>query len=545
MKKTRLVWSAALAIGGVPVGCYSGAGAGNDASTTETETDGGLESESGEASGGVDSDAGEDPPIPEGCEPSASPIRRLSHVEYENTLHDLFGEDVVPELALTADPVVGGFSNNAEALTASDLLTRQYYEASRSVAQSLDPNALVGCSDADLGCPEQLIREFGAKVFRRPVTDEEASGFLDLYDKAGGDFDVGARIVVQAMLLSPSFLYRPEFGDGDGRLSGYETANRLSYFLWASMPDDALFAAAEAGELETADGVESQVRRMLADSKAREGMLEFHRKWLDLDRVHRVLKLPEENFDASVASSMQESAERLVWDTLFEGGGSFADLMTTNEFPLDDTMAALLGQPAPAGDWETVSLDGQERAGILSHPAFLASHAYGGYPSPVLRGVYVLESIVCSPVGSPPASADTTIPEFDPSMTNRELYEEATIGRGASCAGCHTLINPLGYAFENYDTMGRYRTTDNGRPVDASGEVLDLVSQVSMDPRFGQCVADRWITYATGGAENFGGGCVSEDLLEVLADTDMNAVEFVAALATHPVFARAQIVEED
>ena len=248
MKKTRLVWSTALAIGGVPVGCYSGAGAGNDASTTETETDGGLESESGEASGGVDSDAGEDPPIPEGCEPSASPIRRLSHVEYENTLHDSFGEDVVPELALTADPVVGGFSNNAEALTASDLLTRQYYEASRSVAQSLDPNALVGCSDADLGCPEQLIREFGAKVFRRPVTDEEASGFLDLYDKAGGDFDVGARIVVQAMLLSPSFLYRPEFGDGDGRLSGYETANRLSYFLWASMPDDALFAAAEAGE---------------------------------------------------------------------------------------------------------------------------------------------------------------------------------------------------------------------------------------------------------------------------------------------------------
>jgi Protein of unknown function (DUF1592)/Protein of unknown function (DUF1588)/Protein of unknown function (DUF1595)/Protein of unknown function (DUF1587) len=540
--KRALVW-ATLAAGG----CYSGTH-GAPAGETDTDTAG-----SGTAAADSDDD-GETEGVPEGCEPTAQPIRRLSHTEYEHTLRDLFGAAALPALDLVADPRVGGFSNNAAALAPSDLLTRQYYEAARALAGSLDVTTLASCNAADAGCDEQLVRELGLRVFRRPLTDDEVERLMSLYD-AGGSFEVGARLVVQTMLLSPEFLYRPELGTDDGFLTGYETASRLSYFLWATMPDDALLQAAADGELDTQDGVEAQVVRMLADDKARDGMLLFHREWLDLERVEHVLKLPEEGFDAAYAESMRESAERFVWETLFENEGSLRELLTSSNVPVDATMAALLGVDAPTDGWETVSLDPTERAGILTHPAFLASHAYAAYPSPVLRGVFVMDRVMCNPPAPPPEGVNTTLPEPDDTapQTNREWYEGATTEKGGQCAGCHTTINPLGYAFEHYDAMGRFRAQDNGFAVDASGaalglefgDAIEMSSQLGSSDAFSECVVDKWIAYATGGAGSPGGGCVEADLRATLAQTDMNAVELVATLAMHPMYASAPVVGEE
>lgn len=524
--------------------CYSGTG-GTPAGADGTDTDG-----SG-ATDGEDGDETGTDPIPEGCEATAQPIRRLSHTEYANTLRDLFGADALPPINLAADPRVGGFSNNAAALSPSDLLTRQYYEVARALARDLDVLSLAPCSAAEPGCDEQFVRQIGRRTFRRPLTEQEVTRFSSLFD-AAGSFEVGARLAVQAMLQSPDFLYRPELGNEDGRLTGYETASRLSYFLWATTPDDALLQAAADGELDDQAGVEAQVQRMLSDDRVQDGMRLFHREWLDLERVGGVLKLPEENFDAAYAVSMQQSAERFVWETLFTGEGSLRDLLTASEVPVDTTMAALLGVPAPAEGWQTASLDPTQRAGILTHPAVLASHAYAEYPSPVLRGVFVLDRILCAPPSPPPPGVDTTLPDPEPGgpiQTNRQWYEAATTAKGAQCSGCHTTINAVGYAFEHYDSMGRYRDQDNGATVDASGQALgydfadaiELSQQVAASDRFAECVVDNWIQYATGGTEAPGGGCVADDLLQTLAQTDMSAVELVATLATHPIFARAPI----
>lgn len=541
----RSFWLAATC---VALGCYGGRG----------EEPGGQSGTDGSGSGSAESgsEGGDEGGVPEGCEPTAQPIRRLSHAEYRNTLRDLVGAQAVPEdLSLAADPRVGGFSNNALALAPSDLLTRQYYEAARTVARGLDVASLSPCSGDEAGCDEQFVRWFGRRAFRRPLDDDEVARMLTLYD-AGGSFEVGSQLVVQAMLQAADFLYRPELGTDDGHLTGYETASRLSYFLWATMPDDALLDAADSGALDTTEGVEAEVRRMLADPKARDGMLLFHREWLDLERIGNVLKLPEEGFDDAYAQSMQESAERFVWETLYEGEGTIDALLTSSAVPVDATMAALLGVDPPADGWQTVALPPAERTGILTHPAVLASHAYAAYPSPVLRGVFVLDRVMCAPPSPPPPGVDTTLPPPEDGagpQTNRQWYDAATIDKGQQCAGCHVSINGVGYAFEHYDSMGRHRTLDNGLPVDASGaafgfeygDAVEMSTQFAGSPRFSECVVHKWITYATGGVSTLGGGCVQQDLLQTLVDADMSAVELVAALAMHPMYAHAPVAGEE
>lgn len=536
-------WLATVVAVGTLASCYGG---------TRGQPNADDEGDSSSDEGG---DSGADDGIPEGCDATFAPIRRLSHTEYTNTLRDLLPGAELPALNLAADPRVEGFSNNAGTLGPSTLLTRQYYEAARSIARDLDVTSLVACDGAEDGCDARFVRELGRRAFRRPLADDEVQGFLTLFE-AGGDFEVGARLVVQSMLQSADFLYRPELGGEDRVLTGYEAASRLSYFLWATMPDDVLLDAAEAGELDTRAGVEAQVERMLADPKAREGLLVFHREWLDLAKVRGMLKLEEENFDDAYAASIQESAERFVWARLFEDQGSILDLLVSSDYPVDATMAALLGVEAPADAWGTAAVDPSKHAGILTHPAVLASHAYAHYPSPVLRGVFVLDRVLCTPVTPPPADVDTVLPDPDDSpepLTNREWYHMATIEKGAQCAGCHEAINGIGYAFEHYDSMGRYREVDNGMPVDAASEALgfefadaiDFSAQFAQSERFQGCVVDKWITYATGGTASLGGGCVQADLRQTLVDSDMSAVELIAALARHPMFSRAPVVAEE
>ena len=538
------VWTAGVLAVSTLVGCYGGRGGQLDAA-------GETESESG---GDGDGD-GADDQIPEGCEATHAPIRRLSHTEYANTLRDLLPGATLPAISLAADPRVRGFSNNAGALTPSDLLTRQYYEVARSIARNLDVTSLASCSSNTASCHADFVRDFGRRAFRRPLRSDEVDTFVALF-AAGGSYEVGARLVVQAMLQSPDFLYRPELGGENRTLTGYETASRLSYFLWATMPDDALLDAAEAGELDSLAGVQSHVERMLLDDKLRDGVLVFHREWLDLERIRNVMKLEEEGFDAAFAASMQESAERFVWDRLFADDGSIRDLLVSTQIPVDANMAALFGVDPPAQGWHTATVDGTQHAGILTQPAVLASHAYAGYPSPVLRGVFVLDRVLCTPVSPPPPGVDTVLPDPDESpepLTNRQWYENATTAKGNQCAACHNLINPVGYAFEHYDSMGRHRELDNGMPVDASGTVMgleyddgvDLSAQIASSDRFRGCVVDNWITYATGGNAALGGGCVQDDLRQTLIDSDMSAVELVAALALHPMFSRAPLVSEE
>ena len=246
------------------------------------------------------------------CEADRAPLRRLTHAEYANTLSDLFGDIAVPEIQVAPDARRGGFTNNYEVLAPSSLLVTQYHENAQVVAAATAPSVIAqfGCG-ADEACFRQLVSDFGRRAYRRTLTAAEIDAYVEFFATApgAGDFTLAVEMAIATMLQSPDFIYRPEFGGSDGKLAPFEIASRLSYFLWSSMPDDALLARAEAGELSGA-GLASEVERMLTDPKARDGLLFATGEWLELDRLESTLKSDEYAFTPAVRTALRESLER-------------------------------------------------------------------------------------------------------------------------------------------------------------------------------------------------------------------------------------------
>ncbi len=492
------------------------------------------------------------------------PLRRLSHFEYRNTLADLFPmlTVVVPELAV--DERIDGFTNHYDGMQPSDLLTEQYLGVAQAVARQVDESVVQrwgGCVRGG-SCSETFIRGFGAEAFRRPLTDEEIARYLDIFESGPGGLDplLGMQLTVMTMLQSPHFLYRPELGVAAdpgplGKpLSPYETASRLSYLFWASMPDDELFDAASAGELVDAESVRVQAERLLQDDKARRGVIQFLREWLKLDKVTTKLKLDEAGWDEAFRDELRQSVERFVYDEVFVPGGTSVDLLTSTRFPATAAIAGLFGETSNGGSWSVIQTDAEQRSGLLTHPAFLGAHGYGEYGSPVLRGVYVLDRILCAPP-SPPPPGTVVMPPESPSdaaqpRTNREAYVEATAGPG--CDACHTAINALGFAFEHYDTLGQYRDTDSGHPVDASGalgqfqfeDAVELSQQLAASEEFQACVVRRWASYALGGSPLAADPAFLDDLRGAFSSEGHSLRELLMSIATHERFAHWLAVEQ-
>lgn len=483
---------------------------------------------------------------------SSTPLRRLTSVEYRHTVADLFPGVSLPDLTLVPDNRLQGLENQSGQQAPSDLLISRYHQAARTIVEALAAEGalerLAACSEArDAACGRRFVGRFGRRAFRRPLTDDETAAFARFFTEgpSASNFDVSMQLVIQAMLQSPQFLYRPELGASGAALTPYETASRLSYLLWATMPDAELFEAAAENRLGTAEELDAQVERMLADPKARRGVLNFHRQWLDFDLVDRVTKRAEDAFDPSFRSAVRESAERFVWDT-FEGGGTVSSFMTSTRVFADARIASLYGLPAPANDFDPVSAPEDERAGILTHPIVLTTHGYAEYPSPVLRGVFVMSRILCAPPQPPPPGIPQITPDHgDPTAprTNREAYAAAT--RGPGCDACHSVINPIGFAFETYDTMGRFRTTDNELPVDASGSALgytfsnavELAQSLATSEDVSNCMLDTWVKYALGGGPLVEDAAFRSDLAASFAASSFELRALVKAIATHPKFA--------
>lgn len=503
------------------------------------------------------------PGSPPGDPTAVQPLRRLSHTEYEHTLRDLFPGLQFELPTLPADALVDGFSNNVLAQVPSDLLTEQYFKAALSIAQTLTTSqvaALSSCSSG-LDCAEGFIRDFGRRAFRRPLSEQEVETFLATFTDGPGssDWNLGARLVIMGMLQSASFLYRPEIGleaqtDGGTRMTPYEVATRLSYFIWASTPDEALLEAAARGELESLEGIRAQATRLLDDPRAKAGVVTFLSEWLKLPKVIKVSKRAEDEWwDESLRAEVLESAVRFTYDQVFATGGTVMDLLTSNQYPATPGVAELLGVEASSQGWGVATTDSNERGGYLMHPAFLAAHGYGDYPSPVLRGVYIMDRILCAPPTPPPPGVVFSLPDAegegsaggDGPRTNREAYTQVT-GTSDLCVGCHSTINPIGFAFENFDTFGRYRVEDNGFPVDASGAALgftfensiDFVRQLTESNVYRSCVVKKVLNYGFGGGPvAVDPGFTSDVLATYSADGYSLAGLFVAA-ATHDRFSR-------
>jgi hypothetical protein len=391
-------------------------------------------------------------------------LRRMTHSQYDNTVRELLGDTSSPARQFPPEDFVDGFKNQYEAQSISPLLAEAYNAAAERLAsnairafRSGDAKGLIPCqpsSNADAECRIRFIRHFGLRAFRRPLTDPELSRYSELF--AGqGDFLEGARIVMEAMLQSPNFLFwldstsMPEW-------KPYARASKLSYFLWDSMPDEWLLESARAGELESPDGFEKAARKMLASPKAILAVDEFVSQWMRFDEVANMLKerraFPQ--FTRELALAMAEETRRLVSDLVWNDR-NFMELYSANYTFVNGDLAAIYNLPAPASDFARVTYPAEsERAGILGQGTFLALTSKPAETSPTARGLFVREHILCQRVPLPPPGVNMNLPPLteDKPRTNRERL--AVHLSNESCAGCHKLIDPIGFGLEKFDALG-------------------------------------------------------------------------------------------
>jgi hypothetical protein len=411
-------------------------------------------------------------------------IWRLTPTQYDNTLHDLLGIDSSYGAGFPADDEGVGFANAADGLLMTPLLADKIGAAAEEVSGKVDLSRYLSCDamHATDTCLRDFVTKLGERAFRRPLTNAESDRYFNLA-KSMGDFDAGTRLVVNAMLQSPNFLYRFEVGTSDApghyALDDYEIATELSYLLWQTMPDDALFAAAKAKQLHDPKQVAQQVDRMLRADRAKPMVRQFVFDWLDLTTIPTVPKdsatYPELTPDirAAMVDEAQHFVDAVMFGTTPDQNGSLSALLNAPTTYLNDALAKFYGVSLAANggsELQPVALTDQDRRGILTLGGVLLTHSRSNDSSPIHRGKLVRERLLCQPLPPPPAGLVLQPPGLDPTKTARERYAEHS--SNAYCSTCHRLMDPIGFAFEHFDGIGRFRPDDNGLPIDVSGEVI-------------------------------------------------------------------------
>ena len=458
---------------------------------------------------------------------------RLSHAQWENTVQDLFylAEPTGFSGSFRTDPQVSGFifDNNVLSLEVDEALWKNYRVAASQVAEMVtsDPDVLARILPADGGDEaaraRAFVETFAARAYRRPVSDAEITDLLAQFE--GGPalypgvevFVAGVRHVIDSVLQSPNFIYRIETSttvDGDViPLNDFELASRLSYFLLNSMPDDELFDLAGGGALTDPASLELQARRLLDDPRAEAVVNRFHQQMLDVESFASIMPSPA--FYPNVSPDIGEHAitenEMFLRDVVFGRDGSWADVLTSNETFVNAELAAIYGIEGTFDDTFTaVTLDDQQRRGLLTQVGFLASNASSVDPDPIHRGVFVARHLACMTIAAPPADIPP-LPPLEPTQTNRERVEAHTEVEDSVCSSCHThVINPLGFPFEYYDAVGAFRTEDNGKPVDGATEAyigfeavqvqnaVDLIDALAASRDVHECYVRHWLEFAGG-----------------------------------------------
>jgi hypothetical protein len=499
--------------------------------------------------GGGGDTGDDDTPMPP--EPSSTPIRRLNRVELINTFRDLLGPAYLGDLdeighRLPPDPLVGGLDTIASALGTSATYVEQIGGLIEFVVDDIDLAALApGATGADALPP--IFDGFGRKALRRPLTADERTSYTALYTRlaASQGHEVGLRAVLVRLLLSPDFLYHVALGDDDtGKLTDHEMASRLSYLLWETMPDAELATAADRGELHTPAQVEAQLARLTADARAQQTIARFARAWLQIEGLDTIVKEPRlyPEFPA-LRASMRESLERFIADVI--ATGDVATLLTSDQAYVDDALAGFYGVVGPGpGNWAKVPLNPAQRAGIMTQAGFLAVFGKANRSAPILRGVFVLDRLLCAPPDPPPPNGGVIPPDLPSPTTTRDFFTDLTAAPG--CASCHDVINPIGFGFEHYDAIGQWRLEEHGFPIDATGHLVLAGTDTSFDGAdqlttalaaaddVRRCVVRRWFRSRFGRAEGpddaplwtamddafAGAGSMFRTLPSVLAKTD-------------------------
>jgi len=502
----------------------SGSGSGGASGSSPT---GGTGSGTGGASGSSSTGGtggGLDEPPKKGNDPGRVTLHRLNRVEYNNTVKDLLGTSLRPADNFPADDRGGGFDNVADVLTLSSTQLSLYQQAAAALVDDALTNAtlrssVVTCDLAKQGaaCARTTLEAFAPRAFRRPVAATEIDQLMTLVTLAtskGDTVEQGLELALQSVLLSPNFLFRVELDPTPTSvtphpLNGYELASRLSYFLWSTMPDDQLTAAAAAGTLSDPATLKTQVARMLASPKAQALVDNFAGQWLATRAVQEITPDPMTfpRFDDELRAAMAGESAAFFQD-LVTGKLTGDQLLTADYTYVNDRLAAHYGLPAVnSTKLVKVSLTGNaQRGGILGHASLLTVTSHPSRTSPVVRGKYVLTQLLCDDIPPPPAGVD--VAALDGAGATGTLRQRLEAHRSnPSCALCHGRMDPIGFGLENYDAIGAYRTMDGNDVVDASGTLPDgrafsgrreLAQLIAADPAYASCFASKLYSYALG-----------------------------------------------
>jgi hypothetical protein len=500
--------------------------------------------------------------------------QRLTPEQYQNVIADVFGPEIGIGGRVEPSPRIDGLMEvGSGKVSVSSSGMEQYEAIARGVADQVTDekhrDVMIHCKpkaadDADEACARQFLSEVGGLLFRRPLTGDE----LDLHVQAANaaarevkSFYAGLSLALAGMLTEPQFLFRDEMVEpdpahrGSYRLDGYAKAARLSFFLWNSSPDQQLLAAARKGDLDRKSGLAKQVDRMIASPRLEAGIRAFFTDMLHLDELTGLTKdttiYPK--FGSQVAADAREQTLRTIVDLVWRDHGDYRDIFTIKKTYMTKALAAIykvpfvVDEPNGAPDtWRPYSFAASDpRAGILMQVSFVALNAHPGRSSPTLRGKALREVLLCQKVPAPPGDVkfdivqDTSNPVYRTARARLDAHRANPV-----CAGCHRLVDPIGLALENFDGAGDYRTTENGVPIDTSGELdgvkfanaVDLGKAVHDNPATTSCLVDRMSAYALGHAPDKAESAWVEGLKTAFAK-DLYAVpDLMRRIALSPQF---------
>ncbi len=456
-------------------------------------------------------------------DPAPPVLKRLTQAQYEASIVDLLGAGLTLPSNLEPDLAVEGLlSVGASISTVSKRGVEQYEAAARSLAGQLvaDKQRLAGLlpcvpnGAVDVACLTQFLTLRGRLIWRRPLTKAELARLVAIGTKAATtlkSFDAAIEYSLAALLQSPHFLYRVELGgaadDGKRALTQVEFASRLSYFLWNGPPDALLLDAATNGALATTQQVAAHVDRMLADAKLERAVRAFFGEWLHLGDLDDLGKDPTiyKHFSADLGRAAREETLRLATSVVLKQDASIASFLTARTTSVTRRLAAIYNIKAPVdeGFGEVTLPAGGERQGFLGQVSFLALNAHPVSTSATLRGIFVREALLCQSVPAPPAGVNTMLPAVDP--TARTMRERLELHMSVpECKGCHSFTDPIGFGMENLDGIGRWRATDDGAAIDATGELegetfggfRELTQVIANSKRFHRCVPEKLFSFA-------------------------------------------------
>ena len=499
--------------------------------------------------------------------PGRVTLRRLNRVEYGNTIRDLLGVEFDALERLPADDVGYGFDNIGDVLSLPPLLMEKYLDAAEEIAarvfeaeqkRPLKERYLLIAEANDKVTEAQAARRiltrFVGRAFRRPATEDELRRYFELgatIRGEGGDPKAAVEVVVAAVLCSPHFLFKverdPEGSDPEAvrTIDEYELATRLSYFLWSSMPDDELFQQAKAGALR--ENLDIQVKRMLADRKSQALVDNFAGQWFQLRNLE--MTSPDKKlfpqFDQKLRDAMRIETLRFFAHVMRENR-SVLELVDADYTFLNEPLARFYGIEGVKGDeFRRVSLGGTPRGGVITQASVLTLTSNPTRTSPVKRGKWIMENILGTSPPEPPAGVPMLEDQKQLTGTLREQMEQHRAD--PNCAVCHRKMDQLGFAFENFDAVGAWRTRDGEYPVDAAGELPDgrsfngpgelkrLLKDTSAD-EFARCMAEKMLTYATGrGVEPFDRPAV-DGIVEKLKQDDYRFTTLVQTVVASDPF---------